>query len=154
MSTRSVVVLVTVALVGACYGGNGAPTPVGPSEIMSDITRNGMAIDGAIAGDAGCADSSLIDNATHLRVSLPPDTAVRDVYLFAFKSASYATEAPLVDACRQALATASQSTIDQLDVPPYRVFGSGWSPAFRQALMRALTEAARGGDAVDRRRPD
>jgi hypothetical protein len=144
--------LAAALLLTGCYGGATSPTPAGPSEIFAELTRNGVAIQNAVAGDAGCDDPTLVDNASHLRVSLPPDSAVSDVYLFTFRTASFGPEEELVDACRQMVASRSTGTVEQLDVPPYRAFGLGWTPALKEALRRALVTAARGGT-IDRDRP-
>jgi hypothetical protein len=140
---RATSVLLAASLAAGCYGGGTSPSPGGATEILSELARGGVRIESAVAGDAGCDDPSLADNATHLRVSLPPDQDVHDLYLFTFKGASYDAEATLVDACLAALPVSSSTAIARVDVPPYRAYGIAWSDALREAVRRALMAASR-----------
>jgi len=113
--------------------------------VLQELTRAGFRIRGAVAGDAGCDDASLANNATHLRLSLGADEQERDLYLFIFRVRDFAGEGALVDDCRAAAERAANGVFDLIDVPPYRAFGGAWTPAWREALTRALTSAASGG---------
>ncbi len=138
--------LVAVALVlCACAGGGASPTPAGSSAVLQELTRAGFRIREAVSGDAGCDDASLAGNATRLRLAFRDDQPEKDLYLFIFRVRDYAGGEPSVDRCQAAVEEASDSAMDRVDVAPYRSFGGGLSPDWRDALARALTSASRGG---------
>lgn len=145
LGSRWLAAVVAAALAAGCYGGESTPTPGGTTEVMQELTRSGLRIEGAVSGDAGCGSTSLSDNAVHLRVTLPPDTTIRDVYLFTFRSTAYDGGAALVDDCQAALGAAGAGPTVRVDVAPFRAFGPGWPPALRDVVTRALAAAAQGG---------
>jgi hypothetical protein len=144
--TVPVRLLVIVSLfVGACAGESASPTPAGSSAVLQELTRAGFRIRGAVAGDPGCDDESLAGNATRLRIAFTDDQPDKDLYLFIFRVRDYAGEAAKVDACQAAVEAAMGSSIDRVDVAPYRAFGGQLPSAWRDALARALSSASRGG---------
>jgi hypothetical protein len=152
-ATRVCALVAVVSLASAC--GTGAigspplPTPGGYTEIFEAWALNGIAVHERTSGDAGCGDASLADNAVHVVVSMAPDPAPRDVYLFRFRnSVRWADAGPVVAACQaafEAISARAGGAVSRIDVSPYRAFGDGWTPELGAALQRGLTDVAGEG---------
>jgi hypothetical protein len=141
-----------VALVAGCgsvVASPPLPTPGGYTEIFEAWALNGVAVHERTSGDPGCGDASLADNAVHVVVSMAPDPAPRDVYLFRFRnSVRWADGGPGVDACQatfEAISARAGGPVARVDVSPYRAFGDGWTPELRAALERGLADVAGNG---------
>ena len=138
-----------IALIGSgCYSfAEPSYHPGDARDVLLALSRRGVTVSSSQAGGSACADPGLLGNALHLFVTVASDPVDRDVYLYTFRSKSWESSAAAVDAC-QAQYAASQPgvTIDRLDIPTYRVLGSGWSEELTQSLRDALAEAATQGD--------
>lgn len=116
-------------------------------QVLLAIARRGVTVSASQAGDSACPDPGLLGNALHLSASVASDPTVRDVYLYTFKSKSWDTSAPPVDACQAVYAASLPgSTIVRLDIPTYRALGADWSPELTRSIRDALSEAATQGE--------
>jgi hypothetical protein len=142
---RFAAVALTV-LVSACYGGSASPTPGDMVDVLGELSAHGVTMTDTIAGDAGCADQSLVDNARKLQVSFAPDGKTYTVYLFRWlNNADYIEAGSAFDSCAVAYQGAhSGSTITKVDVSPWRAFGPDWTTDLQEAVNGALADAAMG----------
>ncbi len=115
-------------------------------DIPSAMARNGVTITNSIAGGSACPSQALADNALHLTVATAADPQPRDVYLYDFRAASFASTDPQVDACvtEYELANGGQ-TADRIDVAPFRAIGMGWSDDLKRDIQAALLDSLTGG---------
>jgi hypothetical protein len=99
-----------------------------------------------VAGDPGCADPSLFDNARRLAVTSAADGRSYTVYLFRWRNVTdYSAAADAFDGCVAAFAgQPGATTVETVDVAPWRAYGPGWTPELRDALRQALEGAASG----------
>jgi len=150
---RGLVASAAVAiLLAGCYGsgGPGIPSnvPGTSSQLIQAITRRGAQVVTTVSGDSACPDSTLVNNALHLRIALAADPTPRDVFVYTFRAKNWDASLGTVDACQRAFAGQHPgATVDRLDVPTYRTLGTGWSTDLRTILERALTETANAGAA-------
>ena len=133
-------------LLTACYGGSSAPTPGDMTDVLGDLAANGLTMTDTVAGDTGCSDGSLADNARRLEMAFAPDGQSYTVYLFRWRrDADFTAAGPAFDRCAEAYRQAHPSApFDTVDVSPWRAFGPAWTPQLREALEQALAGAAAG----------
>jgi hypothetical protein len=143
---RLLVATALIALVAACYGGSAGPTPGDMVDVLGELSAHGATMTDTVAGDAGCADQTLVDNARRLAVTFAPDDRTYTVYLFRWlNNADYGEAGSAFAACVAAYRQANPSaSVETVDVSPWRAFGPGWSQALRDSVGQALTAAARG----------
>jgi hypothetical protein len=124
-----------------------APSPSAGDtvQIVNSLVRRGMTITNQVAGDAGCGNSSLYNNAVRYDVQPGGELLTYSVYVFGWKSAAtFAADKSNFDACvGSAPSGEAVTTVEHL---PWRAYGRGWPDALRQAVDAALTEA--GGEPV------
>ena len=139
------VAAVLIAGCSALEGHPPDPTPLDFPGVAGQIALQGITVDRPIAGDAGCSDPTLIATAVGLDVSgLGVTTPLRArVYLFG-STAAYDRRRADVDTCVAAWAT-DPATVEFVDASPFVLAVQGPVPdAFKSALVRAITTAARG----------
>jgi hypothetical protein len=140
--------LAVAAMLVACQAGPAPVTPTDLSGIVQELNRGGVRVSRTVSGQTGCDDAGLAGNAVHLLVALD-DAPPRDAYLFRFRSRqAWTAGADEVEACRRAYAGSSgnaRGQVDELDISPFRMFGSGWDRGLRDAMEAALTKAAGDG---------
>ncbi len=143
---RRLAALALTVLVSACYGGSASPTPGDMVDVLGELSAHGVTMTDTVAGDAGCADQSLFDNARKLQVSFSPDGKTYTVYLFRWlNNADYLEAGASFDSCAVAYQGAqSGSTVTKVDVSPWRAFGPDWSADLQAAVSGALADAAKG----------
>lgn len=145
---RILPVLAVPLLAGACYN-LATPSfhPGDARQVMSAITRRGVDVQTATAGDSACQDASLVPNAMHLRVTDPSGGAQRDVWIYTFREKYWSSSQAPVDACQADYQAANPGVaITRIDIPTYRVFGADWSTALAEAVRNGLAEASQQGD--------
>ena len=142
---RLAAVVLLVALAG-CYGGSSGPTPGDMVDVLGALTANGATMTDTIAGDAGCNDQTLVDNARRLTLSFAPDGKSYTVYIFRwYNNADYSEAAAAFAACVAAYQQANPGVdVQTADLSPWRAFGPAWPPALKSAVTGALQVAAAG----------
>ena len=115
-------------------------------DVLGELAAHGATMTDAVAGDAGCGDQSLMDNARRLQVSFAPDGKTYTVYVFRwYNNADYREADSAFAGCVTAYQQAHPaSTVDTVDLSPWRAFGPDWSDALRDAVDGALADAAKG----------
>jgi len=133
-------------LVAACYGGSAGPTPGDMVDVLGELSAHGATMTDTVAGDAGCADQSLIDNARRLALSFAADDRTYTVYLFRWlNKADYGEASSAFAGCVAAYEGANPGVgVETVDVSPWRAFGPGWNQQLHDAVAQALTAAANG----------
>jgi hypothetical protein len=124
-----------------------APTPADFTGIATEITKQRIAIDQLVSGDAGCTDPDLIPTAIGFTAKgLDQPTPVR-VYIYIFRNrASYEKLRTKVDDCARAYVT-DPATFESVEASPFVLAGQGpWGPQFQAALRDALVISAGTGD--------
>ena len=153
---RLVRVLVCASCAVALLAGCGSvvaspplPTPGGYTEIFEAWVLNGVAVHERTSGEPGCGDASLADNAVHVVVSMAPDPAPRDVYLFRFRNSVRWADGGSGDRCLPGDLRGDLGAGRRPRLPhrcqPVSAFGDGWTPELRAALERGLAEVAGNG---------
>jgi hypothetical protein len=143
---RLAAVLALVACLSACYGGSSGPTPGDMVDVLGALSAHGATMTDTVAGDAGCADQSLVDNARRLQLSFSPDGQTYTAYLFRWlNNADYVDAGPAFEQCLLAYRAAHAGTdVMSVEVSPWRAFGPAWTAALRDAINQGLTDAAEG----------
>ena len=143
---RRLALLALTVLVSACYGGSASPTPGDMVDVLGELSAHGVTMTDTVAGDAGCADQTLVDNARKLQVSFSPDGKTYTVYLFRWlNNADYLDAGSAFDNCADAyLAAHPDSVVDKVDLSPWRAFGPDWTQDLHAAIRGALVDAAQG----------
>lgn len=124
-----------------------APTPADFQGIATELTKNRIAIDRIVSGDAGCDDPVLIPTAIALDAKgLDQQDPVR-IYFYIFRNrASFEKRRASIDACASAFVT-DPETFRSMEQSPFVVAGQGpWAPEFRAAVRDAIVVAAGTGD--------
>ncbi len=102
-SLRALAGLVLVAVVAACgtiSTSPPAPTPADFQGIATELTKRTIAIDGIVAGDAGCDDAVLIPTAIAFDASGLDQAEPVRIYLYVFRNrASFERLRATVDDC-------------------------------------------------------
>jgi hypothetical protein len=143
---RLLAAAVAVLLLAGCYGGSASPTPGDMTDVLGELTAHGVTMTDTVAGDPGCADPSLFDNARRLVVTSAADGRSYTVYLFRWRNVTdYNAAADAFDACVAAFAgDAGTITVETVDVSPWRAYGPGWTAEVRDAVQQALEGAGSG----------
>jgi len=143
---RPLFAIALMAFVAACYGGSTGPTPGDMVDVLGELSAHGATMTDTVAGDAGCADQTLVDNARRLAVTFAPDHQTYTVYLFRWlNNADYGEAGSAFAACVAAYEqTNPGASVETVDVSPWRAFGPGWSQPLRDSVTQALTAAATG----------
>jgi hypothetical protein len=133
--------------VSGCYSlSQPSFAPGDQRDVLRSITRRGVLVEEALAGEAACDDPELVGNVLYLSARLPEETEARDVYVHAYRERSWEASKDEVDACQAEYAAAHPgSVVHRLDVPTFRVFGADWSDGLTTELRAALEEASRAG---------
>jgi len=115
-------------------------------DVLGELSAHGVTMTDTVAGDAGCVDQSLVDNARKLQVSFSPDGKTYTVYLFRWlNNADYTEAGSAFDGCALEYQGAhSGSSVTKVDVSPWRAFGPGWTTDLQAAVSGALADAAKG----------
>ena len=140
--------LATVPLLASCYSfAQPSFHPGNARQVMSAISRRGVDVTAATAGDAACDDAGLVPNSLHLRASVASDPTVRDVWIYLFREKSWAASGAAVDACQAAYQAANPgAVITRIDIPTYRAFGADWSTELADSVRGGLKEASEQGE--------
>ena len=143
---RRLAALSLTLLVAACYGGSTGPTPGDMVDVLGELSAHGVTMTDTVAGDAGCADPTLVDNARKLQVSFAPDEKTYTIYLFRWlNNADYQEAAAAFDGCIAAYQAAHAGlTIGKVGLSPWRAYGPDWTPDLQDAVDGALADAAQG----------
>ena len=133
-------------LVAACYGGSTGPTPGDMVDVLGELSAHGATMTDTVAGDPGCADKTLFDNARKLQVSFAPDEKTYTVYLFRWlNNADYQAAASAFDGCVVAYQAANPgAAVSTVDLSPWRAYGPDWATDLQAAISAALADAATG----------
>jgi hypothetical protein len=145
---RAIATLLLGALiVSGCYSlSQPSFAPGDQRDVLRSITRRGIVVEDALAGEAACDDPELIGNVLYLSARLPHEAELRDVYVHAYRERSWEASKDEVDDCQADYAAAHPgSVVHRLDVPTFRVFGADWSDGLTAELRAALEEASRAG---------
>ena len=124
-----------------------APTPADFGGIASQLSRQGVRVNDAVSGDAGCTDPDVIPTAIAVEASgLDQPTPVK-IYLYIFRNrASFEKLRARIDTCAKAFVT-DPETFESAEQSPFVVAGQGpWAPQFEGALRHGLEVAAGTGD--------
>jgi hypothetical protein len=143
---RSVAALVLAALLATACGSDifKAPRPTAGdfTDVVGALVRRGMTVTTQVAGDAGCSDSTLHNNAVRYDVRPAGDTTSYPVFILGWKSqATFDADKPTFDACTAAYSSSTGRPVETAEHLPWRAFGPDWPPALRDAVGSALTEA-------------
>ncbi|HVM30680.1 MAG TPA: hypothetical protein VM305_07945 [Candidatus Limnocylindrales bacterium] len=123
--------LVGLILIAGCSG-DGAPTPTpgGMDDVLPALALRGATVHQSVSGDAGCPGSPLRSNAARLEISVAGDQQRYSVYLFRWRRpAHFEAAAQPFDQCLAEFLAQSDGEvpIDQVEAPPWRAYGPGWS---------------------------
>jgi len=115
-------------------------------DVLGALSARGATMTDTVAGDAGCSDQTLVDNARRLQLSFTPDGQTYTAYLFRWlNDADYVSAGPAFEECKLAYQVGHVgSDLASVDVSPWRAYGPSWSPALREAMEQALADAAKG----------
>jgi hypothetical protein len=142
-----VIVALVVSACGAIPTSAPAPTPADFGGIASELGRQGVRVNDAVSGDAGCIDPELIPTAIAVdAVGLDQTMPVR-IYLYIFRNrASFEKLRANIDTCARSYVT-DPATFETVEQSPYVFAGQGpWAPQFEAAIRRGLEVAAGSGD--------
>lgn len=124
-----------------------APTPADFGGIAAALAKQGVALDNAVSGDAGCTDQDLIPTAIAVDgAGLDQASPVR-IYLYIFRNrASFEKLRVNIDTCAQAYVD-DPDTFETVEQSPYVLAGQGpWAPRFEAAIRHGLEVAAGTGN--------
>jgi hypothetical protein len=138
---------ILVAACGTVETGPPAPTPTDFGGIATALSKQHVTVSGAVSGDAGCTDPTLIPTAISVTASGLDQTKPVRVFLYIFRDdASFQKLRTSIDACARSFVT-DASTYESVDQSPFVLAGQGpWAPAFKAALRMGLEAAAGAGD--------
>ena len=115
--------------------------------LLAEMSAHGLSVRDNVAGDPGCGQPSLRDNASRLTIQLAGEPAAYTVFLFRWRRpADFDAAAADFGAC---VAEFSQvgTAVSTLEHSPWRAFGPNWSAALEAALDDSLAGAAGGSQA-------
>lgn len=143
---RKLIALGFALLLAGCYGGSTGPTPGDMVDVLGELSAHGVTMTDTVAGDAGCPDQTLVDNARKLQVSFAPDEKTYTVYLFRWlNNADYNQAAQAFDSCVVSYqGSIGGSSVAKVDVSPWRAYGPDWTQDLHDAVAGALADAATG----------
>jgi hypothetical protein len=123
-----------------------APTPADFLGIASTFVAHGISVNGAVSGDAGCADPGLARTAISFRASGLDQTAPVAIHLYIFGSrSSYQKLRASVDSCAASYISDPEAFVS-VDASPFVIIGQGpWGPRFTAAIREGLIQAAGSG---------
>ncbi|MGI8703076.1 MAG: hypothetical protein ACR2JZ_01025 [Candidatus Limnocylindrales bacterium] len=146
LSARLGALLVALIATAGCAGTAPSPTAQDYQGLFEALALRGASVSNIVSGDPGCDDPGLAANSVRIRLRDPDDGAQRDAHLFVFKDRAFFEQAgPAVDACQEAFEVErgmADGQAQRLDVSPFRIFGTDWSPALREAVGEALIGSA------------
>lgn len=124
-----------------------APTPADFQGIASEISKQRIAIDDLVSGDAGCLDPVLIPTAIGITAKGLDQTDPVRLYLYIFRNRdSFDRLRATIDDCAASFVTDPQ-TFESIEDSPFVLAGQGpWAPEFKAALREALDIAAGTGN--------
>lgn len=134
-----------VGIVAACAGAP-QPTPGDMTAVLSELEAHGATVRDIVAGDAGCGDPTLHDNATRLELTLAADGRGYTVYLFRWRrQVDYDAAAVAFNTCvSEYLTRAGPVGTVVIDISLWRAYGPGWTQEMHDALLQSLAAAAVG----------
>ena len=139
-----IVALITVG----CFD-NVAPTPTPGSmdDVIANIVLQDVTVLKLTSGDAGCATSSLHDNAVRLTLVIGAQSASHEVYLLRWKNqAEYDEAAADFNACLEEYRALNPGfSVSAINSPPWRAYGPSLSGPIGPILFNALRAAGGGG---------
>ncbi len=140
--------LATVPLLASCYSfAQPSFHPGDARQVMSAISRRGVDVTSATAGDTACNDAGLVPNSMHLQATVASDPTVRDIWIYTFREKAWAASGTAVDACQAAFEAANpDAVVTRIDIPTYRVFGADWSTELADSVRGGLKEASEQGE--------
>lgn len=149
--THAAIKLAVLALFAALAalgcGPEPSATPGDMVTLLNELTAHGTTVRDMVAGDAGCSDPTLRDNATRLQLTLASEERDHTVYLFRWRRQSdYDTAAASFSLCVSEFANRLSSSVrvDTVAASPWRAYGPGWTPTLHDALQQSLEAAAVG----------
>jgi hypothetical protein len=148
LATLALLGLAAALVLAGCEALKGQPpepTPLDFPGIAGQLALQGLTVGRPVSGDAGCTDPTIIPTAIGLDLSgLGVASPLRArVYIFG-DDAAYQRRRGDVDRCVAAWAT-DPANVEFIDASPFVLVVQGPVPAaFKEALVRALTTAARG----------
>jgi hypothetical protein len=124
-----------------------APTPADFQGIATELTKQRIAIDDLVSGDAGCLDPVLIQTAIGVTAKGLDQAEPVRLYLYIFRNrASFDRLRSTVDACAREFVT-DPATFETIEQSPFVVAGQGpWATEFEGAIRDALEVAAGTGN--------
>jgi hypothetical protein len=123
-----------------------SPTPADFPGIAAELAKQGINVNHAVSGDAGCDDHVLAPTAISFdAVGLDQATPVR-LHLYVFRNrAVFERLRGTVDSCARAFVTDPES-YESVDQSPFVIASQGpWGSAFEAALRQGLETAAGTG---------
>ena len=143
--------LAAVLVVGCGVFVAPSATPGEMNDLIAALVVRGVTVQHLTSGDAGCPGSTLHSNGVHFQVSLSGDAPSIDVYLLRWKSTTdfNGAAADVAGCVAEYQAAHLGSTIDQISLDPWRVYGPNWSPAFKDMLNAALLSVGGGTGGQD-----
>lgn len=140
--------VLTLALALAACGPTPTASPTDMTGVLNEFASHGAVVRDIIAGDAGCAESDLHSNGSHLTLTLTAEARDYGVYLFRWRRPSdYAAGDSAFQQCVAQFAREPSVTeeVQTIEVTPWRAFGTGWSDAMTDVIRQSLVAAAAGG---------
>ncbi len=139
--------LLVVSACGIVSTSPPAPTPADFQGIAGEMARRGIELDGLVAGDAGCTDSTLIQTAIGFDASGLDQAEPVRLHLYIFRNRdSYDRLRSTIDGCVASFVT-DPATFESIEDSPFVLAGQGpWAPEFKATLREALEVAAGTGN--------
>lgn len=147
VAALAVVAAICAAGCGTISTSPPAPTPADFQGIATELTKQRIAIDDLVSGDAGCTDPVLVPTAIGLTArGLDQATPVR-IYLYIFRNRdAFERLRASVDGCARSFVT-DPETLETVEQSPFVAAGQGpWAPQFEAAIRSALRISAGTGD--------
>lgn len=134
-------------LTAGCGGARPTPSPGGMVAVLGALAAHGASVTDVVAGDSGCSDPSLHDNAQRITLTLAADGRTYEVYLLRWRRQSDFDAAAAAFAACVADAAASPGGADAMEtveLAPWRAYGPGWGREMRDVIAQSLASAAGG----------
>jgi len=135
---------VVVTLAGCGVFVAPSPTAGEMGDLVSGLVLRGATITDQVSGDAGCPDPTLIGNAIRYDLRMATESTTVSVYVLRWNTQqTFDANEPAFQACVTQFEQAHPgATVTTYEDSPWRVFGSGWSPAATGAIEQAVHAAA------------